>query len=111
MQNLNVYHGLTTTQQTTNSTAEQAIIGFENGAGYEVYFSRSGIGTYNSPGNSISMRLTDISGITYTVKSEMNSSGISQEVNGCRTSSGLTASAAYDFIAGPVANRYLPSGN
>jgi len=70
-------------QLTTNTSAEQAIIGRSGPAGYEVYFSkRKYIGTYHNSQQEAFVYIDYLPGTLYTINSEMTNTGIYQNVNG-----------------------------
>ena len=70
-------------QLTTNTSADQAIIGRSGPAGYEVYFSqRKYIGTYHQNQQESVVYIDYLPGTLYTINSEMTNTGIYQNVNG-----------------------------
>ena len=74
---------------TTNSKAEQAIIGCANGGRYEVYFHGEEIGLYHNNGETWQGAVFVAQyypNVIYTLKGKMTDSSITQEINGVQSS-------------------------
>jgi len=85
---------------TTNSTAEQAIVGRSTGGGYELYFGGgTTIGLYRDSGYRADLSMSYGPGVMYNIVGEITSSTISINVNGStKTSSGVNSMSAAQMV-------------